>query len=52
MDRVDASMLSGVKSRVIYNGIDTHIFSPGAVSEARAALQIPEDAKVILINRS
>lgn len=49
MDRVDASMLSGVKSRVIYNGIDTQIFSPGSVADAREVLQIPKDAKVILL---
>ncbi len=50
MEKVHSSMLSGVRNRVIPNGIDLSIFYPGDQSKARANLTIPRDAKVILIS--
>jgi len=46
--KVEASMLQGVKSRVIYNGIDIDTFLPGSQAEARHALGLPISAKIVL----
>jgi len=50
MEKVHSSMLSGVRNRVIPNGIDLSIFNPGDQLKARANLTIPHDAKVILVS--
>ena len=44
MERVRDSMLAPaiIESRVIPNGVDTSIFSPGDKVAARAALGIPD----------
>jgi glycosyltransferase involved in cell wall biosynthesis len=48
MQRVEASMLTAVDRRVIPNGIDLEAFSPGDRRQARARLELPPDATIIL----
>lgn len=50
MEKVQGSMfLPAVKeARVIHNGVDLTVFSPGKRSEARAHLNLPQDATVFL----
>lgn len=50
MDRVKASMLAPaiVEARVIPNGIDLEMFRPQNKQKARAALQLPADAHVLV----
>lgn len=50
MDKVKASMLSGVQYRVIPNGIDMTIFHPGDRDNARRILGLPVNAKIILLS--
>jgi glycosyltransferase involved in cell wall biosynthesis len=42
------SMLGGIEYRVIPNGIDLSIFSPGDRARARAELGLPVEARIIL----
>jgi glycosyltransferase involved in cell wall biosynthesis len=50
MDRVNDSMVAPaiIESRVIPNGVDTGIFSPGDKTAARKRLGIPADARVLM----
>jgi glycosyltransferase involved in cell wall biosynthesis len=50
MRKVDESMLATgvVEARVIPNGVDLAVFRPSDQRECRAALSIPNDARVIL----
>lgn len=48
MDKVKASMLHPIKTRVIPNGIDLRIFHPTDKQIARQALNLPTDARIIL----
>ena len=50
MDRVQESMLTPalIESRVIPNGVDTSSFFPGNQADARAALGIPGNARVLM----
>ena len=49
-ERVQASLVAPalIENRVIPNGIDLSVFNPGDRREARAALDIPQDAHVLL----
>jgi glycosyltransferase involved in cell wall biosynthesis len=51
MDRVQASMLMGgvVERRVIPNGVDLEVFHPADKGSARERLDIPQDARVLLM---
>jgi glycosyltransferase involved in cell wall biosynthesis len=49
MNNVSESMLQGVKYRVIANGIDLTVFCCGDKYEARQKLNLPKDAKIILL---
>jgi glycosyltransferase involved in cell wall biosynthesis len=49
MDEVHASMLMGAMYRVIPNAIDLNVFSPGDRTEARNRLNLPPNAKIILL---
>ena len=49
MNKVRLSMLQGIKYRVIPNGIDLNLFSPGSKEEARKVLGIPEKTTVVLM---
>jgi glycosyltransferase involved in cell wall biosynthesis len=50
MDRVKASMVAPaiIESRVIPNGVDLSVFQPADQKAARASLNIPPDARVVL----
>ncbi len=50
MDRIERSLVAPAihESRVIPNGIDTTVFSPGDRDAARATLGIPGNARVLL----
>lgn len=48
-ERVQRSMFHPIESRMIHNGVDTRIFSPGESIQAREELNIPKNAKVILV---
>jgi glycosyltransferase involved in cell wall biosynthesis len=50
MDKVEQSMLAeaAIESRVIPNGVDLSIFSPGSKTSARSKLGIPQEARVLL----
>ena len=50
MDKVEQSMLASaiVEARVIHNGVDLTIFHPADRQEARAMLDMPQAAKVLL----
>lgn len=50
MDKVDQSMLAPgiVQQRVIPNGVDTEVFTPGDQKAARATLGLPQDAIILL----
>jgi glycosyltransferase involved in cell wall biosynthesis len=50
MDKVERSMMAGAvaHARVIPNGVDLSVFRPGGRAQARAALSLPEDAKIVL----
>jgi len=50
MDRVNASVLAPaiVDARVIPNGVDLQVFKPQDKKKARAALQLPADAHVLV----
>lgn len=49
MDKVRTSMLSGVHYRVIPNAIDLTVFHPVDQNEARRQLDLPSDAKIVLL---
>jgi glycosyltransferase involved in cell wall biosynthesis len=49
MDRVSLSMLSGARSKVIANAIDTEIFQPGNKQRARHELGLPSGGKVVML---
>jgi glycosyltransferase involved in cell wall biosynthesis len=49
MEKVNKSMLRGVQQRVIYNGIQTDVFTPGNKEDARRQLGLPETARVVLL---
>jgi glycosyltransferase involved in cell wall biosynthesis len=50
MQKVEQSMLTSavIEARVIPNGVDLSIFRPANKKDARSALTIPQDARVIL----
>lgn len=50
MDQVEQSMLAPavVEGRVIPNGVDTTVFSPGSKERARDILGLPKDARILL----
>jgi glycosyltransferase involved in cell wall biosynthesis len=48
LDCARASMLRGVDYRMIPNGIDLNIFSPGDRTRARQRFGLPQDAPVVL----
>jgi glycosyltransferase involved in cell wall biosynthesis len=50
MDQVDQSMLAPavIEGRVINNGVDLGVFSPGDRQAARAALGLPQEAAILL----
>lgn len=50
LDKVERSLLctAAARTRLIPNGIDTTMFSPGAKSEARARVGLPPAAKIIM----
>ena len=50
MHKVDQSILAPavIEARVIPNGVDLTVFHPGDQRETRAALDIPQDAKMLL----
>jgi glycosyltransferase involved in cell wall biosynthesis len=50
MEQVQASMLAPnlSEARVIPNGVDLAVFTPGEAQEARAALGLPQDRHVLL----
>lgn len=51
MSRVEASMLAAgmVEGRVVPNGVDLNVFTPGDRAVARARLGIPVDAPLVLV---
>jgi len=49
MDEVHASMLKGIKYRVIPNAIDLNVFCPGDRTEARNELKLPLNARIVLL---
>ena len=49
MDKVDRSMLPGVQKRVIHNGTDFSIFHAQPKALARQALELQDDAKIVLL---
>ncbi len=50
MRKVHHSMLAAaaVETRVIPNGVDLAVFNPGSRQEARARLDLPQDAEILL----
>jgi len=48
MDKVNHSMLNGVKTKLIPNGIDLSIFCPGNRRSSRSELGFPQNAKIVL----
>ena len=48
VEQAKQSMLNAVQYKVIPNGIDTNVFKPGDRLAARAAIGIPQDAKVVM----
>lgn len=50
LDQVKQSIIAPalIEGRVIPNGVDTAIFSPGDKAQARAALGLPKDAPILL----
>lgn len=48
MDQVQMSMLQPRKGKVIPNGIDTSVFTPGSQAQARSSMGLPQDAKVVM----
>jgi glycosyltransferase involved in cell wall biosynthesis len=50
MQKVEESVLASdiVEARIIPNGVDLRVFQPANQKAARAALNIPQDAKVLL----
>lgn len=48
LDQVKQSYLSIHPSRLIYNGVDQRVFSPGSKVEARRKLGLPEDGRIVL----
>jgi len=49
IDRAQTSMLNGRRHQVIPNGVDLTLFRPGSQAEARATLNLPPNAKIILL---
>ncbi len=49
MDKVERSILKGVKKRVIHNGTNLSLFKPTSQHAARRALKLPLDAKIVLL---
>jgi glycosyltransferase involved in cell wall biosynthesis len=45
----DSGLGASNEMRVIPNGVDTRVFRPGDKDEARAALSIPREARVLLV---
>jgi glycosyltransferase involved in cell wall biosynthesis len=54
MDKVQQSMLadSVIEAKVIPYGVDLDIFAPGDKSSARAMLNLPQDARILLFSAS
>jgi len=52
LDCAEAAMLHGARTRVIPNGIDLQVFRPGDQAQARAALGLPADARILLFAAS
>jgi glycosyltransferase involved in cell wall biosynthesis len=48
-DRLQKSMLHPYEAKIINNGVDIHLNSPGSSNKARDELQLPQDAKIILV---
>lgn len=50
MDRISQSMLAPamIEGRVIHNSIDTSVFKPGDMQQARALLDLPQDTPIAL----
>ena len=49
MDQVNASMLKGIKYRVIPNAINLNVFCPGDRMAARNSLNLPLNARIVLL---
>ena len=49
LEQAKASMLKGIEYRVIPNGIDLEVFRPGSKGRARQELDLPADAKIVLL---
>jgi glycosyltransferase involved in cell wall biosynthesis len=49
IERAQESMLRGVKYRVIPNAIDLKVFQPGDRDKARRVLDLPLDARIVLL---
>lgn len=49
MDQVRASMLGGVEYRIIPNAVDLTVFRPGCQAQARLALDLPDNAKIVML---
>ena len=50
MDKVQKSMLNGIKTRVIHNGVDLTVFYPDKQRVARKELNLPLDAKIVIFS--
>ena len=48
LDEAGRSLLSGIPSRLIRNGVDLEVFRPGPKAEARAELGLPAGAPLVL----
>lgn len=48
MDKVNASMLNPIKTRVIPNGVDLNLFHPTNKQDVRHALNLPANARIVL----
>ena len=48
LDEAQRSLLAGKPARLVRNGVDLEVFSPGSRSEARTALGLPQDAPLLL----
>jgi glycosyltransferase involved in cell wall biosynthesis len=48
LDQAAGSLLAGKPARLVCNGVDLELFSPGPKAEARAALGLPADGPLVL----